>query len=170
MPSAAANGMSTTSPLTGERSSRPVPLAADVYASCRLRFRSCGGDGACTSRSVSNAARPDTTETDGPTVVVLPGDKMAVFESCALNASCVSRDRETTSEAARPNDPAVSKEADKTAVTGSHLFGSMRNGFDRNLAHLVSTCMSETTRKNLRCEHSWFQYRCFDQRSCCSLG
>jgi len=161
MPSAAANGMSTTSPLTGERSSRPVPLAADVYARCRLRFWSCGdiGVGVTPLRSVFNAARPETsgvTEVDASKDTEPAADKMFVSASVALNPPCAWRGLETISEAARPKDPAVSKEADKIAVTGSHLIGSMRNGFDRNLAHLVSTCMSETTWKNLRCEHSWF--------------
>jgi hypothetical protein len=58
---------------------------------------------------------------------------MAVFVTCGFDTPYGFGDLDTISEAARPTDPAVWKEADKTAVTGSHLFGSMMNGFDRNL-------------------------------------
>lgn len=138
-PSVAAKGMSTTRPFTGERRSRPVPLAADAYASCRVFLGSRGGIGVISPRSVSRAARavPSATfciEHDGSDGVSSPVDSAAVFASCAFDGPHACRGLDTISEAARPNDPAVSKEADKTAVTGSHLFGSMINGFDRNLS------------------------------------
>jgi hypothetical protein len=47
------------------------------------------------------------------------------FSSCAFEVLYACRDPDTTSAAARPTDPAVSNDADKTAVMGSHLLGSM---------------------------------------------
>jgi len=94
---------------------------------------------------------------------------MAVFVSCGFDASYASRGLDTISEAARPNDPAVSKEAERTAVTGSHLFGSMINGFGRNLFLLVSMYASKSAWADLRCEHGRLQYRRFDECTCCSL-
>ena len=141
--------MSTTRPFTGERSSRPVPLAADAYASCRFRFGSCDGTATISPRSVSRAARPDPvaifcTGLDKPDGASSPGDSAAAFASCEPDTPFACRGLDTISEAARPNDPAVSKEADKTAVTGSHLFGSMINGFGRNLSLAVSTHLLES--------------------------
>ena len=57
---------------------------------------------------------------------------------CAFDALDVCRASDSVSAAARPNDPAVSKEADRTAVMGSHLFGSMWKGLGRKLIDCVS--------------------------------
>lgn len=166
--------MSTTRPFTGERSSRPVPLAADAYASCRFRFGSCDGTATISPRPVSRAARPGPsavfcTGLDEPDGVSSPDDSVATFASCRFDTSFACRGLETISEAARPNDPAVSKEADKTAVTGSHLFGSIMNGFGRNLSLSISSHTSNPAWKNLRCEHRGLQYRRFDESTCCPL-
>lgn len=155
--------MSTTRPFTGERSSRLVPLAADVYTSCRFLFGSFGGVDVISPRSASDASRVGTgaascAEYDDSDDLASPGDNMARFVSCGFDAPHACRGLDTISEAARPNDPAVSKEADKTAVTGSHLFGSMMNGFGRNLYPLVSGRASRSAWKSLRCEHGWLQY------------
>ena len=83
---------------------------------------------------------------------------MAVFVTCGFDTPYGFGDLDTISEAARPTDPAVWKEADKTAVTGSHLFGSMMNGFDWNLCTSVNACASRSAWKSLRCEHGWLQY------------
>lgn len=155
--------MSTTRPFTGERRSRPVPLAADEYASCRFRFGSCCCVGIISPGWVSRAALSDICAG-----VDEPDDGFS-FASCDFDTPLACRGLDTISEAARPNDPAVSKEADKTAVTGSHLFGSMMKGFGRNLLLSVSTYTSKSVLKDLRREIGWFQYRCFDEGACCSF-
>ena len=95
---------------------------------------------------------------DGSDDLSSSGDKVAAFASCDFGTAFACRGLDTISEAARPNDPAVSKEADKTAVIGSHLFGSMINGFDRNLDHLVSIYTSKFSWKDSRCEHGRLKY------------
>ena len=121
-----------------------MDLAADEYTSCRVRSGFCEDIVTVPPRSVSTVARPDLSAVSCAGLDDLDGvcpskGSAAAFVSCDFNTPFACRGLETISEAARPNDPAVSKEADRTAVTGSHLLGSMMNGFGRNLSRRVST-------------------------------
>ena len=126
-----------------------MDLAADEYTSCRVRSGFCEDIVTVPPRSVSKAARLDSSTVscaglDDLDDVFFFKDSVAASVSCDFNTPFACRGLETISEAARPNDPAVSKEADKTAVTGSHLLGSMMNGFGRNLSRSVSTSVLES--------------------------
>ena len=121
-----------------------MDLAADEYTGCRVRPGFCEDIVTIPPRSVSKAARPDLSAVsraglDERDRVFPSKDSAASFTSCDFDTPFACRGLKTISEAARPNDPAVSKEADRTAVTGSHLLGSMMNGFGRNLSRRVST-------------------------------
>lgn len=141
MPSVRARGMSRTIPLTGLRKRRVVVFVAVVEGRFRVDSVSDNGFGVMSLCARSTAVRSGS-EWSLPVVgsrsSCLGDMDLMRLRFCAFDALDIWRASETTSTAARPNEPAVSKEADKIAVMGSHLLGSMWNGLGRKLVLSVS--------------------------------